>query len=189
VELLCEVSDGLFSTRIGFNFNVHLSSANEFSTLAIKNNIIAPIFQTIELDENIELPRDLTNLGQLLVDHLNKNPTHKLLYDVNDEYLNEMVQFSLRNYKDLFVVNKTSKVLCLRRLAKLDREFRDTYELFIDLRDINENEILNEVASLVAKNKYFIPTKIRILVKLNDLNDNKPRFYHPIEATQQFESI
>ena len=105
IELLCEVSDGLFSNRIGFSFNIRLSSTN--SLLAIRSNLIAPILHTLELDENVELAQNerLVNLGQLVVNHLRSK---KSVYDENDEALSELNQFSLKNYKDLFWINKTS---------------------------------------------------------------------------------
>ena len=61
----------------------------------------------------------------------------------------------------------------MRRRAKLDREFRDTYELFIDanVNDPSEHGDPNEVASLIARNKHSIPSRIRVLAKLNDAND------------------
>ena len=181
IELLCEVSDGLFSNRIRLGFNIHLSAAS--SLLAIKSSLIAPIFHTLELDESVERAQNerLANLGQLVLNHLSS----KLVYDeIYDEVLDKLVQFRLVNYKDLFWINKTSNDLCLRKAAKLDRELRDTYELFIDtnVNDSSGSESLNEVASLIARSKHSIPSRIRVLAKLNDVNDNRPQFYHPVEA-------
>jgi hypothetical protein len=69
--------------------------------------LIAPILHTLELDENVELAQNerLVNLGQLVVNHLRSK---KSVYDENDEALSELNQFSLKNYKDLFWINKTS---------------------------------------------------------------------------------
>ena len=90
--------------------------------------------------------------------------------------------YALKNYAHLFYLNGSA--LYLRAItntgeATFDRELRDTYELFIGRIDTPPTSSSSEIKSSTI---FSIPSVIRILIKLSDINDNAPKFYEPLEA-------
>jgi len=181
IELTVSVSDGLFSNQKSLYLNLLFddTSINQTSTysslLFIKNGLVVPVLNSIELTENINTnsSENLVNLNDLVSKYLSSN--HVNISDqIRDSAntLNDHFKYELRNYENIFLLNQTDKMLCIKKQNQFefDRETRDTYELFIMVKI--ENDEMNKYRSL-------IPTQFRILIKLIDYNDNAPKFYLP----------
>ena len=136
IEIVCEISDGLFTNRIEFNLSIN------FEYDDMKSNLIAPILHTIELYENTKYNRHAKLLN---VSHLVTTMTL------------EKKTFRLKNYENLFYVN--GDYLSLRYDVKFDRESCETYELFVDdfrilvkILDLNDNAPLFRDANDLDRN-------------------------------------
>ncbi|CAF0806124.1 unnamed protein product [Brachionus calyciflorus] len=157
IKLIIQTTDSLFMNFVNFNLSLEIED-HSTSILNRKSYPIVPILHTIELLEgSIQTPTQILDLVLVLDNYLK---TRK--YSDNLEF-----KLELLTYENLFYINETTQFLFIRPNSELDREHRDTYELFITVNTIN---------------KLNIPEKIRILVKVNDINDNRPIFINPPEA-------
>ena len=106
IEIVCEVSDGLFANRVTFNLSVSFDQDDEDSL------VVVPIVHTLELRENTRYTSRLLNLS-----HVSAASSKK--------------RFKLKNYENLFILSEDG-FLNVRRDTVFDRETRDVYELFIE---------------------------------------------------------
>jgi len=185
IELTLTVNDGLFTNEISFNLNLMFDDTStdvkktSFLKNSIKNNgLIAPILNSIEINENINtnLNEPLLSITDLIIKHLNTNYKASNSTDYLDDFnlLNhKLVQFDLRNYQNYFHLNETDGILYAKNQSQFqfDRETRDTYELFISVK-------FNDF-SIAKRYLHLIPSQFRVLIKLTDFNDNVPKFYLP----------
>jgi hypothetical protein len=178
-ELVCEVNNGVYLAKTSFFLNTFINDTAS-SLLSIRDNVMAPIIHSIELTENLHVNQSneyLIDMNTLLTNYLKVNMFNFKLNEGSFDIKGHLI-YTLKNYEDVFWLNQESSQLNLRkRQVKLDREQRETYELFIELY-LNES---NENSNLF-KQKHLIPFIIRINVKLSDVNDNKPQFVHPPEV-------
>lgn len=146
IELVVQVSDGLFSNRHTFWLKI-----NHLDNKSIRSNPLAPIVLNLDIDENVVDAQCLSvSLQQTLSEYLN-------------EAGQSVSEFELANYEAEFRVD-TSGALWLRANASLDREQRDVYELLIRTR------------VLFSRHVEHVPSQFRVLVRLGDVNDNAPGF-------------
>jgi hypothetical protein len=156
IELIVETSDGLFSNRISFHFNVNRldSSSRRTSRSNTSPNHLAPILLNLEVEEESTTSKLLVpSLHQTLTEYLNVEPDSFVAF------------FDLLNYETEFRIDDDDHALWVRSTARLDREARDNYELFIRPRVL-----------FAAKHVEHMPAQFRVLVKLADVNDNAPKF-------------
>ncbi|RMZ97665.1 protocadherin Fat 1 isoform X1 [Brachionus plicatilis] len=153
IQVIIQATDGLFMTMSNFNFTFQ-NEQNTVPIMRIKSNPIAPILHTIELSEGpIEMSKIL-NIQLVLENYLKSRK-----FPPKSQF-----NFSLLNHEDLFYI--CDNHLHIDSSVELDREQKDTYELFID------------IGSPIG---YNVPKNIRVLVRINDVNDNRAIFVHPPE--------
>jgi len=133
-------------------------------------SVPVPVLSTLELSESVprNVPTHLVGVRNILASYLSTQMHNKS--DLGFLVSQQVSNFELKNYVDLFYLDGNSE-LCLRAQnhQHLDREVRDTYELFIS--STNADSL-----------KSLVPARFRVLVKLADVNDNRPQFYEPYEA-------
>ena len=163
IELVSSVSDGLFTNQIHFNLNILFDQLSR----SAKNNAFAnaaPVIRTIELIENTNSNDLLVNLQEAMLNYM-LTTTHN-----KTDLYKPVFKFELKNYENIFKLDEQMLQLIPHAMSELDRENRDTYELFIGCQ-VN-----------MKLSTYFVPAHVRVLIKLIDMNDNSPRFYQPYEA-------
>ena len=170
VHLSVKANDGLFTNQLGFQLNVQFDE--EHSSLIHARNPPVPVLTSLELPENLANNQDelLVNVLDVVHSYFNHHTSSRGYGRA--ELARELVNYELKNYNDLFRVDSSEQGLYLREMSGLvfDRETRDAYELFIGVKH-------------GVKSSGIIPDKFRILVKLNDVNDNAPQFFEPLEAS------
>ena len=155
IQVLVQATDGLFITLSNFTLSILNEPSPMSNIMKIESNPIVPILHTIEIEEgHVTKSQLLLNLQLVLENYL-----QSLKFNTKSEF-----NFCLLNYENLFGIHNDH--LFIKSNIELDREQRDTYELFVAVR---------------TKINFNIPKNIRVLIKLNDANDNRPIFVQPAE--------
>lgn len=166
-RLVVKASDDLFGNQVILDLNVDFKDKGGL----MHENIPVPVLSSLELTENVLANKSepLIGIHNVLASYLSQQMHNKT--DLGFLISQKVSKFELKNYVELFYLNDNSQ-LCLRTGQRygFDRETRDTYELFIGFKNAHIFESL-------------VPSKFRVLVKLIDVNDNKPQFYEPLEAS------
>jgi len=160
LQLTLQVDDTLFTNHHQLNLHIHF-------TPSPSQTRPAPVLATATTSEGFK-PADehLLNFQSVLVSYLTLPPRYQTANPADTAYLvgRELNHYKLLNYVDQFHLNASSLILLS---ADLDREKRDTYELFF---------------GHATPANSLLPDVFRVLVKLADVNDNQPRFFEPVEA-------
>jgi hypothetical protein len=146
-EIVCEVSDGLFTNRITFNLSIKF---NQNWSHHPKQPLVAPIVHTIELYENTRGYSRLLNISHIFKKKRDMGTT----------------KYTLKNYQDIFYVSSSNgEYLSVRdNYEQFDREKCEAYELFVNdfrilvkILDVNDNAPRfhheNDVANLDVNGK------------------------------------
>ncbi|KAL6080931.1 hypothetical protein STEG23_001955, partial [Scotinomys teguina] len=120
---------------------------------------LVKIFLTEVLDKSLQFDQDIYRA------RVKENIPHRkalVILGVHGNHLNDTLSYSLLNGTDLFHMVKSAGVLQTRGVT-FDREWQDTHEVAVEVRD---NRVPQRVAQALVR------------VSVEDVNDNVPEFQH-----------
>ena len=147
----------------------------------------APILHSLAISEHMPLaspPQQqqhllLLNVSELLTQQQQQQQQQQQTSTLADCRLSNALllppSIKLLNYEDVFWLELQQQLLYLRATARLDREARDTYELFLLVRFDCAAKQQQQQQQQQQQSQRF-----RIVIQVNDRNDNRPVFVEPV---------